>query len=458
MSDENKALTRRFIDEAFSNGNLAAVDELVTDDYVDHSPAPDIPADKAGLKQLIEMFRSAFPDLTVTVEDMVAEGDKVAVRVVTRGTHQGELIGLAATGRTVTINDVRGRSGTRLCRVGFGAMVLAAAVACGGGTPAEEPASPVSSALDTGAGTIVRIDPMFDELVPADAVIELLADGFGFTEGPHWIEYHGLYGGAVLFSDIPGNAIQLWSSDRTVTPFLSPVFEGDSDAAMAGSNGITTDADGRVLFTEHGNRRISRIEADGSRVIVVDTHEGNRLNSPNDLIFHSDGSLYFTDPPYGLAQQDEDPAKELDVNGIYRLSPEGTLTLLASQTRPNGIGFSPDESLLYVANSDNASRVWMVYDVVEDGSLDNGRVFADVTDDAAEGVPDGLKVDARGNLWGTGPGGIWVFDPTGRHLGSIQPDERPVNLTFGGPEGTTLFMTAQTGLYRVRVEVGWAGE
>ena len=347
----------------------------------------------------------------------------------------------------------------RPCRVVLGGIVLlSVAVACGGGSPQEAPPSlPIASAPDTGAGTIARLDPMFDELVAADAVIERLADGFGFTEGPHWIEYHGLYGGAVLFSDIPGNTIHLWSSDYTVTPFLTPVFGGESDGALVGSNGITTDADGRVVFTEHGHRRISRIEADGSRVVVVDNHDGHRLNSPNDLVFHSDGSLYFTDPPYGLAQQDDDPAKEIDVNGIYRLSPDGTLTLLADQTRPNGIGFSPDESRLYVANSDGASRVWMVYDVANDGSLETGRVFADVTAAAAEGAPDGLKVDARGNLWGTGPGGIWVFSPDGRHLGSIQPSERPANLTFGGPDGRTLFMTAQTGLYRVRVEVGGAG-
>ena len=301
----------------------------------------------------------------------------------------------------------------------------------------------------------VRLDPAFDELVPREAVIEHLADGFGFTEGPHWIDGDG---GAVLFSDIPGNTIFRWSATDGVSAFLSPVFEGDRDGVMAGSNGITTDREGRILFTEHGNRQISRISADGSREVVVDNHEGNRLNSPNDLVFHSDGSLYFTDPPYGLAAQDDDPAKEVAVNGIYRLSADGELSLLADQTRPNGIGLSPDESRLYVANSDNASKIWMVYDLVADGTLTNGRVFADVTDDDAAGVPDGLKVDARGNIWATGPGGIWVFNSEGRHLGSIQPDERPANLAFGGPDGMTLFMTAQTGFYRIPVTVRWAGQ
>ena len=229
---------------------------------------------------------------------------------------------------------------TRIGRwIGVGAVALVAA--CGGATPEEIPEPATTPAVDTGAGSILRLDPAFDELVGADAVIEHLADGFGFTEGPLWIEYHGLYGGAVLFSDIPGNSIVLWSSDGTVSSFLSPVFEGEDGVPLAGSNGITMDAEGRVVFTEHGNRRISRIEADGSRSVVVDRHDGRRLNSPNDLVYHSDGSLYFTDPPYGLAQQDDDPAKEIDVNGVYRLSPQGELSLLASLTRPNGIGSLP---------------------------------------------------------------------------------------------------------------------
>ena len=355
------------------------------------------------------------------------------------------------------MTGVERNEGMRHSRVLISSMVMSVMVACGSGTVEEEPVMSPASEPVIGAGSILRIDPMFDELVPSDAVIEQLADGFGFTEGPHWIEYHGLYGGAVLFSDIPGNTIFRWSSDGTVTPFLTPVFEGDREGVMAGSNGITTDVEGRVHFTEHGNRQISRIDADGVRSVVVDSHEGKRLNSPNDLVFHSDGSLYFTDPPYGLAEQDDDPAKEIAVNGIYRLGSDGDLALLANLTRPNGIGLSPDESRLYVANSDNASRIWMVYEITVDGTLENGRVFADVTDDEAQGVPDGLKVDTRGNIWATGPGGIWIFSPEGRHLGSIQPDERPANLTFGGPDGTTLFMTAQTGLYRVQVSVGWAG-
>ena len=178
------------------------------------------------------------------------------------------------------MTGVERNEGMRHSRVLISSMVASLMVACGSGTVEEEPVMSPASEPVIGAGSILRIDPMFDELVPSDAVIEQLADGFGFTEGPHWIEYHGLYGGAVLFSDIPGNTIFRWSSDGTVTPFLTPVFEGDREGVMAGSNGITTDVEGRVHFTEHGNRQISRIDADGVRSVVVDSHEGKRLNSP----------------------------------------------------------------------------------------------------------------------------------------------------------------------------------
>jgi gluconolactonase len=344
----------------------------------------------------------------------------------------------------------------KICRDIFVVVAVLLVVSCAQQQVDETSQLLVETVTATGDGSILRVSPEFDQLLSADAVIEELASGFGFTEGPHWIEYHGLYGGAVLFSDIPGNQILLWSSDHSMSSFLTPVFEGENDGGFVGSNGITTDAEGRVLFTEHGNRRISRIEPDGSRVVVVDSYQGKRLNSPNDLVFHSNGSLYFTDPPYGLAQQDDDPAKELAVNGIYRVDLDGKVDLLASQTRPNGLAFSPDETKLYVANSDARSRQWLVYDVENDGMLGEAHVFADVTNESGQGSPDGLKVDVMGNLWGTGPGGVWVFSPDGEHLGTIQPTEQPTNVTFGGGDGRTLFMTAQTGFYRVRVQVSGA--
>ncbi len=311
-----------------------------------------------------------------------------------------------------------------------------------GGVPEPEPAP----APEPGAGTIERLDPSFDRLVPADAVIEHLAGGFGFTEGPVWVEDDG---GFLLFSDIPGNRIVRWAPDGTVSDFLAPVYEGEhEEGRLVGSNGITVDPDGNVVFTEHFNGRISRMAADGTRSVVVDSYEGGRLNSPNDLDYHSDGSLYFTDPPYGLPSPE---AREQDVNGIYRLSPDGELARLAEQTGPNGIAFSPDESRLYVA--DSSTQQWFVYPVAEDGALGEGELLFDAGGSEESGAADGLKVDELGNLWATGPGGVWVIRPDGLHLGTIKPNEVPANVAWGDGDRRTLYMTARTGLYRIRVNV-----
>ena len=328
--------------------------------------------------------------------------------------------------------------------VGVGVL----AVSCGGVPP--EPMEVSEPEPIASAGTIERLDPALDELIPADAVIEHVADGFGFAEGPVWIERGGPF---LLFSDIPGNRIVKWTPDGEVSDFLAPVYEGEYEQGrVVGSNGITVDPDGHVVFTEHFNGRISRVDAEGARSVVVDNYEGQRLNSPNDLAYKSDGSLYFTDPPYGLPQPE---ARELDVNGIYRLSADGTLTRLAEQPGPNGIAFSPDESRLYVA--DSTSQLWMVYDVRDDGTLSEGEVLLDASGGEAPGAADGLKVDERGNLWATGPGGVWVVSPDGRHLGTIQANEVPANVAWGDRDGRTLYMTARTGLYRISVNVAGAG-
>ncbi len=330
------------------------------------------------------------------------------------------------------------------------ALTLAAAgAACGGGGASETGSaeSPDAAPMpeSAGAGSILRVDSRIDALVPTDAQIEKLADGYVFTEGPVWIRSES----RLLFSDVRANAIHQWSEEAGASPFIDPVFDGDPQGLRSlSSNGLTLDAEGSLVICEHGNRRISRLEPDGARTTVVDNYEGNRLNSPNDATYGSDGSLYFTDPPYGLEGLEASPLRELDFNGIYRLHPDGELELLVrDQSRPNGIALSPDESVLYVANSDENQKVWFAYDLDENGAS-NGRVFYDVNDQSAEGAADGMKVDRAGHLFATGPGGVWVFAPDGSHLGTIMPDEVPANVGWGG-DGRTLYMTARTGLYRI---------
>lgn len=324
---------------------------------------------------------------------------------------------------------------------------LALAVGCGGAGPvAEAPA-------DHGAGTVVAKDPALDDIVPAGYKIEKLDEGFVFIEGPVWIKEGGPY---LLFSDVRGNTIYKWAPGGKSAPFLKPVFEGDTEetGSSGGSNGLTLASDGSLIICEHGNRRISKIAAGGTRTTLVDKYDGKRLNSPNDLVFRSDGSLYFTDPPYGLQGQDKSEVKELDFNGVYRLGTDGRLTLLTKElTRPNGIAFSPDEKTLYVANSDRQKMIWMAYDVRDDGTIANGRVLFDATGMEGQGAADGMKVDTAGNLYCTGPGGVLVLTPEGKHLGTIQPAEQPANVAWGDEDAKTLYMTARTGLYRIRLKI-----
>ena len=304
-----------------------------------------------------------------------------------------------------------------------------------------------NSADAAGAGSIRRVDTRLDTLIPADANIEKVADGFTFIEGPVWVRDES----RLLFSDVPGNTVYQWTEADGATAFIDPVFKGDSTGlGGVGSNGLTLDSDGRLILCEHGNRRVSRLESDGTRSTIVDNYEGRRLNSPNDLVYSSDGWLYFTDPPYGFEDRENSPLMEVGFNGVYRLSPTGDLEPISrDQTRPNGIALSPDESTLYVANSDAERLLWMAYDVGPD-SVSNPRVFYDATGADAPGSADGLKVDDSGNLFATGPGGVWIFSPDGSHLGTIQPDEVPANVAWGD-DGSTLYMTARTGLYRIRL-------
>jgi gluconolactonase len=323
------------------------------------------------------------------------------------------------------------------------------AVACGATEPESpaETAAPVPQPAPDLIGEIQRVDPRLDALIPAGAVIEKLADGFAFIEGPVWDRPNA----RLLFSDVRGNEIYQWSEADGASTFIDPVFEGDRTGKRSiSSNGLTLDAEGRLVICEHGNRRISRVEADGSRTVVVESYEGGQLNSPNDAVYGSDGSLYFTDPPYGLEGLEESPDRELDFNGVYRLSPDGELALLVrDQSRPNGIALSPDETTLYVANSDAENKVWMAYDLDGNGAS-NGRVFYDVNDQDAPGAADGMKVDSAGNLFATGPGGVWIISPDGVHLGTISTGEVTANVAWGD-DGRTLYMTASTSLYRVRL-------
>lgn len=306
-------------------------------------------------------------------------------------------------------------------------------------------------------GNIVREDPHLDELLDPGVRVEVLATGFEWAEGPVWNRKDGY----LLFSDIPRNAVMKWSYQRGIELFMKP--SGYTGVAAygrePGSNGLLLDAQGRLILMEHGDRRVSRMDPDGGKVTLADRYQGKRLNSPNDGVLKSNGDLYFTDPPYGLPKQWDDPRRELEFCGVYRWS-QGTLTLLTRElSRPNGIAFSPDEKTLYVANSDPQRALWMAYPVKPDGTLGAGRVFADVTRMVSRdlpGLPDGLKVDSRGNLWATGPGGVHIYTPEGKRLGRIDTGEATANVAWGD-DGSTLYITADMYLCRIRTRVRGAG-
>jgi gluconolactonase len=310
-------------------------------------------------------------------------------------------------------------------------------------------------------GEVVRVDPATDAIVPQDATVEKLAGDFQFVEGPIWVHSKGQ--GYLLFSDIPANVIRKWDPKGGVSVFLEKSGFTGADASnvggqtnngfgmvnLIGSNGITLDKQGRIVFCQHGDRQISRLEKNGKRTVLASRYEGKRLNSPNDLVFKSDGSLYFTDPTAGLRLQDKDPARELPFAGVYRLS-KGKVQLLAKDfTRPNGIAFSPDEKYLYV--NDTAKKIIMRFDVQPDGGVTNGQVITDMNSDTTPGAPDGMKVDQKGNIYCTGPGGFWIMSPDGKHVATVKTKELPANLNWGDDDGKTLYLTARTGLYRIRL-------
>ncbi len=288
-------------------------------------------------------------------------------------------------------------------------------------------------------------NPGLHDLIAPDSNIERVASGLGFTEGPVWCRNH------LLFSDIPNERIARWRS-LPEGPELTTYATGMS-------NGLTLDRQGRVLAAEHYGRRVTRVAADGTRTILAERFDGKRLNSPNDIVVKSDGSIYFTDPPYGVQPGTPGvprpaewwrlpiPGKELSCNGVYRIAPGGNLQLLVDDfTLPNGLAFSPDESVLYV--DDSARTHIRAFDVRQDGALSNSRIVLEFASEDP-GVPDGLKVDLLGNIFSTGPGGVWVCRPNGELLGRIILPELPANLAWG-EDGSVLYLTARTGIYRLR--------
>jgi gluconolactonase len=313
-------------------------------------------------------------------------------------------------------------------------------------------------------GKIERLDPRFDRIVPKDAAVEIVAEGFDWSEGPVWM---GGRGGVLLFSDVPKNVVHEWKDGRGLRTLIQPSgYTGkEPRGGEPGSNGIVLHPESKkIILMQHGDRRVAEFTGGAGRgtfTTLADNYEGKKFNSPNDGAFKSNGDLYFTDPPYGLEKGVDDPKRELDFQGVYRLSKDGKVTLLTKEmSRPNGIAFSPDEKTLYVANSDPEKAVWMAFPVKDDGTLGEGRVFFDATKWVGQpdkkGLPDGLKTDAAGNVFATGPGGVLVFAPDGTHLGTFATGEATANCAWG-VDGSTLFITADMYLARVKLNTKGKG-
>jgi gluconolactonase len=300
---------------------------------------------------------------------------------------------------------------------------------------------------------VVRLDPAMDAIVGPNPKIFKLAEGFKFTEGPVWVGV----GGYLLFSDPNSNTIYKYKPDGELSVFMEKSGYDGADIAeygQPGSNGLTLDREGRLTIDQHGNRRVIRLEKDGKVTALADRYEGKRLNSPNDLVYKSDGSLYITDPPFGLPRFYDDSRKELPYSGVFLLSTDGKLQLVSKELKgPNGVAFSPDEKYLYVGNWYEQKKIVMRYDVNSDGTLSNGKVFFDMTSAPGEDAIDGIKVDQKGNLYVSGPGGLWVISPEGKHLGTIIAPMHPHNFAWGDEDGKTLYLCARSGLYRMKLGI-----
>lgn len=301
------------------------------------------------------------------------------------------------------------------------------------------------------AGSIERLDPALDQLIAPGTRIEVIASGFNWSEGPVWDKANN----RLLFSDVPENTVYQWSAKNGLSVFLKPSgYTGvDAYGGEPGSNGLAFDNEGRLLFCEHGDRRVSMITANGGgKITLADKFEGKRFNSPNDLCVHSSGLIFFTDPPYGLPGKENDPRRELDAFGVYCLHPDGKVTLAVPDLkRPNGVALSPEGKILYVAQSHGEQAWVMSYPVGEAGEVGKGTLLFDATALAKtdKGLPDGLKTDLKGNLWCTGPGGVMIISPAGKLLGRILTGHRTANCAWGD-DGTTLYLTADYYLMRLQ--------
>ncbi|UYY58254.1 SMP-30/gluconolactonase/LRE family protein [Sphingomonas sp. S2-65] len=309
------------------------------------------------------------------------------------------------------------------------------------------------------APAVQRFDPELDRIVSVDAKLEVIASGYRWTEGPAWVRD----GDYLLFSDVPANVVHRWSRASGASPFLSPSgLAGPIPASIreAGSNGLVIDGRGRLVMADSGTRAIARVDLKTKRkTILADRYQGKRFNSCNDLVIARSGAIYFTDPPYGLTEGDASPLKEMKANGVYRLNPDGSVVQIdGSLTRPNGVGLSPDQRTLYIAQSDEQHPVILAYALDPAGLPQGSRVLADFrsgVDAKLPGLPDGMKVGASGHLFASGPGGIHILAPDGRRLGLISTGKAIANCCFG-EDGRTLFLTSSDSVARIRLNIsGW---
>jgi gluconolactonase len=358
----------------------------------------------------------------------------------------------------------------RLFAVALFCLFLAGAWAQTPAAPAQPAAigQPVQARITSTPLQVDRVDPASSRIVPANAKLDRVATGFTWVEGPIWVN------GSLFFADIPSNSIRRWTPGKGVTIFLQPSgYKGYAPygGREPGSNGMTLDAQGRLTVAGHAQRDIFRFESLNSeavQTVLADRYQSLRLNSPNDLVYRSDGSIYFTDPPYGLRKQnDSDPEKELQVNGVYRIpagaaqkpgappSRDDLQLLISDLPRPNGIAFSPGEKFLYVDNSE-PKKIWMRYSVLPDGTLADPKLLYDATNDSGNGGPDGMKVDVQGNIYSAGPGGVVIISPDGKRLATLLIPERVANVAWGGSDRKTLYICASTSVYRVKLSI--AGE